>query len=418
MQIDGRNYLIPTDFDAIDEVEARHKAYDAGLLRELMERSGARLNVIVLDACRSNPYTFNRAGLGGLARMEPGRGTLIALATGPGRTASDNPGAQNGLFTKHLLEALGNRGLKLREIFEQTRTKVDAASGRAQTPWVLSNVIGDPYLVPAGPSTVAVANAPGGSVALELAFWKSVEKDDSEEMYRLYLRRYPGGQFAEIAGARLGKAAASTPPAEVDSPESLSTQQLLTLGHRALENNDFKVALRAFSQAAERGDPEAMTFLGVIHEKGLGVSQNVSEAIRWYQAAATQGSLPARLQLGLMHEHGVGFPRDAGKAAEWYLSAAEQGFPPAQDRMGKFYRAGNGVALDQGLAVQWFRRAAEQGYPEAQYNLATQYAVGLGSAQGRNGGSPVAPSGRGAGTRRRTSGHRLEIRHRTWCGGR
>ncbi len=106
------------------------------------------------------------------------------------------------------------------------------------------------------------------------------------------------------------------PPATVGSPDSLSAEQLLTAGHRALENKDFETALRAFSQAAELGDLEAMIFVGVIHENGLGVSQDVSEAIRWYQAAAKQGFLPAQYRLGMMHENGVGFPRDAGKAAQ------------------------------------------------------------------------------------------------------
>jgi uncharacterized caspase-like protein len=106
VQVDGENYLLPVDFDGQDEVDVRSDALPAGRIQDRMERSGAQLNIVILDACRNNPYrSATRSGTRGLAAMSAGRGTFIAFATAPGRTASDGSG-QNGLFTEHLLGAL------------------------------------------------------------------------------------------------------------------------------------------------------------------------------------------------------------------------------------------------------------------------------------------------------------------------
>ena len=148
MQIDGENYLVPTDFDARDEASARYAAYPADRLLEGMERSGAKLNIIILDACRNNPYRGSRAMGGGLAPMGSGSGTFVALATSPGTTASDNSKGVNGLFTGYLLDSLKQPGLTLDEVFNRTRALVYTASKGAQTPWTQTNVIGTFYFRP------------------------------------------------------------------------------------------------------------------------------------------------------------------------------------------------------------------------------------------------------------------------------
>ena len=90
MELNRENYLIPVDFHARDEAEAKHQSYSASLLLEKLEARKPRLTIIILDACRNNPFRGMRGG-GGLALMEAGTGVYIAFATAPGRTASDNP---------------------------------------------------------------------------------------------------------------------------------------------------------------------------------------------------------------------------------------------------------------------------------------------------------------------------------------
>src|SRR5262249_3960087 len=137
----------------------RTDAYSAGRIQERMEKSGAQLNILILDACRNNPYRgSSRAAARGLAAMSAGRGTFIAFATAPGRTASDG-GGKNGLFTEHLLALLPSPGLLLGELFDRVRERVDAASNGSQLPWSQTSVIGRYSFVP------DAANAPAAPPA-------------------------------------------------------------------------------------------------------------------------------------------------------------------------------------------------------------------------------------------------------------
>ncbi len=148
IQVDGENFLVPTDFNAVDEIEAKHRAYSAELIRERMEQSGAGLRIIVLDACRDNPFSARRSGSRGLAAMNASSGTLIAFATGPNQAASDNPRGNNGLFTSYLIEALRVPGLRIGEVFRRVGGQVYRASSGRQEPWTASSVYGDFYFIP------------------------------------------------------------------------------------------------------------------------------------------------------------------------------------------------------------------------------------------------------------------------------
>lgn len=159
MQIDGENYLIPVDFAGQNETDVRYDTQAAGRIQERMERSGAQLNIIILDACRDNPYrSSSRSAAGGLAAMSAGRGTFVAFATAPGRTASDNSGGRNGLFTQYFLEALKQPGLGLDDVFNAVRERVDQSSGGKQLPWTQSAVVGRFTFVEAGSASTSKAD--------------------------------------------------------------------------------------------------------------------------------------------------------------------------------------------------------------------------------------------------------------------
>lgn len=141
VQVDGDNYLVPIDFNGVDEADAKAKSYSATRLQEKLE-AAARIRVIILDACRNNPFKASRSGAGGLSAMQ-GRGSLIAFATAAGSTANDNPRGKNGLFTEHFLEVLRQPGLSSREVFFKVRERVNEASAGKQFPWVSDGLIGD-----------------------------------------------------------------------------------------------------------------------------------------------------------------------------------------------------------------------------------------------------------------------------------
>jgi len=143
MQVQNENYLIPVDFRMTDEASVKFDAVSASKVHERMLGAGARLSMLVLDACRNNGFALSRASGGGLAMMTAGKGSFLAFSTAPGRTASDNPDGRNGLFTAYFIEGLRTPGLSLDRLFSQVRERTYEASGEEQLPWTSSSVIGD-----------------------------------------------------------------------------------------------------------------------------------------------------------------------------------------------------------------------------------------------------------------------------------
>jgi len=145
IQVEGHNYLIPVDAEINSETDVEYNCVDAGRILSRMEDAENRVNIIVLDACRNNPFErqWTRSSMGrGLARMDAPTGSIIAYATQPGNTASDGP-RRNGLYTEALLEELATPGLIIERMFRQVRTKVMERSGEKQIPWESTSLTGD-----------------------------------------------------------------------------------------------------------------------------------------------------------------------------------------------------------------------------------------------------------------------------------
>ncbi|HEY7473453.1 MAG TPA: caspase family protein [Vicinamibacterales bacterium] len=161
-QIGGENYLVPVDYAGNSEQRLSLEGVSASQIQTWLAR--ARVSILVLDACRNNPYTGQRSTSGGLAPMEA-RGSLVAFAAGAGQTASDNPGGAQGTFTGALLDVLRVPGLPVREVFFRVRQRVYEASNGRQFPAVYDSLLGDVVLRPdpAAPGTVPAPSAPGPS---------------------------------------------------------------------------------------------------------------------------------------------------------------------------------------------------------------------------------------------------------------
>jgi len=142
IQVRGQNYLVPVDAEIESEGDVDYSAIEAGWVLRKMEDAGNPVNIVVLDACRNNPFTRGfRSAERGLAQMPSPTGSIIAYATGPGDVAADGEG-RNGLYTKHLLRHLTAPGLSVEEVFSQVRQGVWTESGKKQTPWTSSSLMG------------------------------------------------------------------------------------------------------------------------------------------------------------------------------------------------------------------------------------------------------------------------------------
>jgi hypothetical protein len=210
IEIDGTNYLIPVDAVLERDIDAFDEAIPLDRILTVIEPA-RQLRLIILDACRDNPFnrtmkrTIGSRAIGrGLAKVEPeSPNTLIAFAAKAGSTASDGD-SKNSPFTAALVKYLPRPGLDLRRAFGYTRDEVLKATNNKQEPFIYGSLGGDDVaLVPAPDKTAADANKPLDDKRLELAFWESIKNDKNPELFQAYLNRYPKGVFADIATINL-----------------------------------------------------------------------------------------------------------------------------------------------------------------------------------------------------------------------
>jgi hypothetical protein len=206
MQVRGKNYLLPIDAEIRNEASASSEAVDVDQLLDKL--SLARLSVVILDACRNNPFERRFRGSGqGLAQINAPTGTLIAYATAPGKVAADGDG-RNGLYTSELLTAMEIPGIKIEDVFKRVRGNVVKKSNDAQTPWESSSLTGDFYFTFQGPTTVNVQQAPARARTpeeIEDSHWDDIK--DSRELvgFEEYLKLYPAGRYAGQARSKIAK---------------------------------------------------------------------------------------------------------------------------------------------------------------------------------------------------------------------
>lgn len=153
VQVNGRNYIVPIGANLMRDVDAQKNAIDADAVLQSLRDTGAKLNILVLDACRNNPLLATSRSTGaagaktGLAPMRPPEGALVAFATEPGRLASDGKETGNGLYTRHLAKWIKEPDLTLEQVFKRTREAVQLESKGDQIPTEYSVLTGaDLYL--------------------------------------------------------------------------------------------------------------------------------------------------------------------------------------------------------------------------------------------------------------------------------
>ncbi|HUP98103.1 MAG TPA: caspase family protein [Usitatibacter sp.] len=214
LQVRGRNFLVPVDAEIVSEASVRSEAVDVD---QLLEQLGpARLGIVILDACRNNPYEgkFRTTAGTGLAQIDAPKGTLLAYATAPGKVASDGNGA-NGLYTAELLKALDVPGLKVEEIFKAVRVNVIKATQALQIPWESSSLTGEFYFRP----DAKAADATRQADAHRLELLKAVDDERTRrERDAEALKKEMESLRAELL--RLSRASAAQAPATTASQSS------------------------------------------------------------------------------------------------------------------------------------------------------------------------------------------------------
>jgi TPR repeat protein len=406
IQIRGRNFLVPVDADIKREDEVSYNSLDANSILDKMESAGNGTNIMILDACRNNPFARSfRSSATGLAQMDAPVGTYISFATAPGRVASDGAGA-NGLFTQHLLNSMRQPGLKIEDVFKRTRVAVMADSAQQQVPWDNSSLTGDFYFLPAG---AAAASAPAQEPAA--ATDKPAAKPQTVAEHK------PGPKPAAPQSTRrestsekstrlaMGSIPKPSAPPPASKPMQSGGDEQFQKAQEAAKKGDARGAADLYEQAAQRGHagaqfelgmlykigrrpitqdlPKARTLLGkaapnntaaayeygMLLDQGQGGDKNCREAQRWLQRAAEGGMVGAMTALGDSLLRSCNGEKKPEAAAKWLRSAADKSSVAAQFSLGILYFNGDGVAKNPGEARKWLELAESKGHPSARFYL-------------------------------------------------
>ena len=422
IQIDLRNYLIPTDavFASKEDVVTRSVPLDV-LTAAAQGMEGSLL--VFLDACQENPLN----GPDGLARIPVARNQFVALAALPDKRAADGVG-RNSPFSAAFLANAGIPGIDVSDVMLKVRLDVLAATG-SQVPWDNSSL------------TQQIVFVPGEATALspETQLWQAASSLSDPILLNHYLERFPDGPHAADAQLLLGSASAAVVPGDDATRSTEEATGGYGQGEEALwqvaSTSRWRPLLESYVEHFPDGrhlqearelmailpHPESMeespaytcerlathpydetaTFAGVsaarlkehagqaveacrtahgqfpdIHKyttflaRALFVTGNTDEALTLFEAAAAVGNVRAIITLGALYEAGAGVPQDVVKAAQHYERAAAVGATDAAVNLARLLALGEGaLSADLPRAIELLEQASAAGSKEAAFNL-------------------------------------------------
>jgi uncharacterized protein len=330
VEVQGQNYLIPVDAEVRSNQDVQRLSVSLDQMLAAVD-SARVMRIVILDACRNNPFgdlidtsvaanegevaegTTRGAGVAGLAPVNPDRGTLVAFAQRDGEVALDGTTA-NSPYARALMEHMKVPGVEIGLMFRQVRDEVLAETRNLQEPYVYNSLNGTPFYM-AGP---AEGQVDVSTVADPQQAWADLSIDQEAQL---------------VAQAETG-----------------DTRSLLGLAYVRLNPADSRYSL--------------------------------TEAVSYLQRAADAGMPDAQFELAKLYEQGLGVTADPIHALELYQAAAAQDYSDAINDLGfLYYNGGLGLTADPTKALDYFRQAADLRHPEALFNYATL--IDAGQIQGK-----------------------------------
>jgi uncharacterized caspase-like protein len=209
MQLAWRNYLLPVDAALKNPEDVQRSCLDVNTVIDGISRAANPMNVIVLDACRENPYVRDWREQKGLSQLDAPAGTFLAYATSPGNVASDGAGS-NGLYTENLLREMRVPEAKIEDVFKRVRLSVRRTSNGAQIPWESTSLEDDFWFIPPKELKKLSEEEAERELKKEAELWERAETAREKAALEEYLWRYPSGNFSELAQLNLDELLAAT----------------------------------------------------------------------------------------------------------------------------------------------------------------------------------------------------------------
>jgi hypothetical protein len=204
IQVDGNNYLIPLGAKIETEDYIQVETVDVNQVLARMGGADNRLNIVILDSCRNNPFrsTF-RSVTRGLAPTLAPSGTYIAYAAAPGDVALDGD-SRNSPYTSALLDVLGEPGLRLEDVFKLVAGRVLSRTNGSQTPWTASSITGDFYFHLPEPEQMppAAVQAPAAAPTY-VNVWNAIANSQDPVDFQIFLETFPDSPLAPFAQRRM-----------------------------------------------------------------------------------------------------------------------------------------------------------------------------------------------------------------------
>ena len=266
VQINGANYLVPVSANLTTEADVKYELVDVNYVLDEMVQAGNRLNVVILDACRNNPFGGRglRAVSSGLAQMQAPSGTVISYATQPGNVAADGADGHSP-FTEALATSIREPGRTVFDVFNDVGVTVKKKTGGIQQPWLATSPIEGQFYFVAPPAAVAEPARPLAApppyivtgTDKEALYWESIRDSNNSAFYQAYLDQFPSGVFAGLARAKL----ATLPRRDVSPPPQPAVQS----GTKAALTDQPKLG-----RMQRALDPASVPFLSEAQKAGLG----------------------------------------------------------------------------------------------------------------------------------------------------
>ena len=382
----GLNLLVPVDAHPADEGDVFAETIGLAGILDRMEKSGTRINLVLLDACRDNPFRDSgvKSATGGLAQMQAPLGTLISFATQPHSVSLDGDDGHSP-YTKALAATMQQPGHGLFRTFNEVGLAVDKATQGRQVPWVSSSPISGNFFFagrPAPPSTDRAATDAQASPAPQARPSDDVlHRNLLTDCDHLAGMPYDTGHAPDLAGVEVDNinvAAASTACNDAIARYPEVARFTFEAGRVAYARKDYAEARRLYEKAAAAGYPMAMNNIGALYEGGSGVKRDYAEAARWYGKAVALGEPIAMVDLGWQYEHGHGVAEDLAEARRLYEAAAKAGVPAGMNNLGLLYLNGKGVPRDYAEARRLFEQGIALGDAANMNDLGVMYYQGAG----------------------------------------
>jgi uncharacterized caspase-like protein len=207
LQVDWRNFMVPVDAQLAKAADVAAQTIDLAQVMDAFKSAETRMNIVVLDACRDNPFADgdNKVATGkGLAQFDAPPGTFLAYATAPGNVAEDGAvqgadgKAGNGLYTSFLLQELQKPAAKIEDVFKRTRWAVRNASSGRQIPWESTSLEEDFFFYKPSAASLAPEELEK-QFNLQLERWNKIQSSSDLSLLQAFLNDYPSGAFSELA---------------------------------------------------------------------------------------------------------------------------------------------------------------------------------------------------------------------------